>query len=219
MLIVCTKDPILVRTAQDPRSGAGQWGTLVIINPRFNQAQATDAIADALRGRNEPVCFAAHGNDYEIGDPGSGPNDWSWTRAQLALILQNAYPNRFGGPILIHACAENVSNFSAGLVVALETIRALAGVWIYGYQKAVPVTSGFPNPATMDRNRELYGTRVSYRPDGAAAEDTTANDGAHAPAAGYRASFPSGYSVEVPLGFDPDEVRRLLGLMAESPLR
>jgi len=218
MLIVCTKDPIIVRTAQDPRSGADQWGTLVIINPRFNQAQATDAIADALRGRNEPVCFSAHGNDDEIGDAGTGVRDWGWSRTQLALILQNACPG-LGGPILIHACAENVSNFSAGLVVALEAIRALAGVWIYGYQRAVPSDAGFPNPATLDRNRELYGTRVSYRPDGATAQDATAQDTTHAPTGSYRASFPSGYTVEVPQGFDPDEVRRLLGLMAESPLR
>jgi hypothetical protein len=216
MLIVCTKDPVIVRTAQDPRSGADQWGTLVIINPRFNQAQATAAIDAALRGRNEPVCFSAHGNDDEIGDAGSGAGDWSWNRTELALILQNACPNRFAGPILIHACAETVSNFSAGLVVALEDIRALAGTWIYGYQRAVPSDAGFPNPATLDRNRELYGTQVRYRfEDDAAALDATAR----APGASYRASFPSGYMVEVPQGFDPDEVRRLLGLLAESPLR
>jgi hypothetical protein len=235
MLIVCTKDPIIVQTAQDPRSGSGMWGTLVILDPRFNQAQATAAMTDALRGSpNEPLCFSAHGNDDEIGDEGSGSNDWSWSRAKLALILQDALLRGFCGPILIHACAQRVSNFSAGLAVALERIRALNGVWIYGYQKPVPVRAGFPHPYKMDRNVELYGSQVKYLLDAeappAAAQAPTAEaptaeaPTAPAPPAGpcfefYRASFPSGHAVTVPQGFDPDELRRLLGLLAESPLR
>jgi membrane-associated phospholipid phosphatase len=93
----------------------------------------------------------------------------------------------------------------------------------------------------MDRNAELYGSQVNYRLDAAAAttaaataeaataeaataEAATPSADAPAPPAGpcfdgYRASFPSGHAVTVPQGFDPDELRRLLGLLAESPLR
>jgi hypothetical protein len=178
MLIVCTHDAIIVQTAQDPHSGSAMWGELVILDPRFNQAQATAAMTAALRRVrvDEPVCFSAHGNDDVIGD-GYGPTDWLWSRGELALILQDAMPRGFAGPILIHACAQQVSNFSAGLAVALERIRALAGVWIYGYQKAVPITASYPDPYRMDRNAELYGTQVSYRSEAAA------TPGADAPSA------------------------------------
>lgn len=248
MLIVCTKDPTIVRTAQDPRSGSPMWGTLVILDPRFNQAQATAQMQAALRavGRTEPVCFSAHGNDDEIGDAGSGPGDWGWSRDQIALMLQDAMPPGFAGPILIHACAESVSNFSAGLAVALERIRALNGVWIYGYQRAVPASAGYPDPRTLDRNVELYGTQVNYRlahdaapgaepdvpsavlhppPHGHGAHGNGVHghgahgNGAHGNGAGhagrYHASFPGGCSLDIPVGFDPDEVRRLIQLVAE----
>jgi len=161
MLIVCTKDPVVVATAQNPASGSDRWVPRIILNAQLNQAQATAAIARALRGlgADDPLCFSAHGNDYEIGDAGNGPNDWGWPRAEIALLLQQNAPG-LRAPILIHACAEQISNFSAGLAVELERIRALNGVWIYGYNRPLPCTGGFPRPALMDRSVELQGTQV-----------------------------------------------------------
>jgi len=242
MLIVCTKDPVVVGAAQAQRSGAGSWGNLVIIDPRFNQAQATTVIQGALSkaGDAEPVCFSAHGNDNEIGDAGTGRNDWGWSRERLAWNLSTAMPRRFSGPILIHACAKNVSNFSAGLAVALDHIRALNGVWIYGYQRAVPSTAGFPDPRYLDRSRELYATQVSYRVSHDGTLAAAAGDGAEAVPQGaassgadggsyagngvshashgdsYHASFPSGYTLDIPVGFNFDEVRRLFHLVVEN---
>jgi hypothetical protein len=164
MLIVCTKDPAVRNTAQNPDSGSDRWQPPpVLLDPAYSQAQATAAMATALRrlGAGEALCFSAHGNDDEIGDEGAGPGDWGWTRAQIALLLQQNAPN-LNASILIHACAENVSNFSAGLAVALEGIRALNNVWIYGYNRPLPCSGGFPRPALMDRNVELQGTQVHY---------------------------------------------------------
>jgi hypothetical protein len=216
MLIVCTRDRVIVQTAQDPGSGSGMWGTLVILDPRYNQAQATVQMTNALRAVrvDEPLCFSAHGNDTEIGD--ELPTGWGWSCEDLALILQDAMPRNYAGPILIHACAQSVSNFSAGLVLALERIRALAGVWIYGYQRAVPANAGFPDPNRLAQNRELYGTRVSYRP--ARSEKTEPHAGPSIEGC-YRVSFPNGPTVTVPQGFSPEELRQLLELVAESPLR
>src|SRR5690349_518312 len=94
MLIVCTKDPTIVATALNPVSGSGQWAAVVVLNAAFTQAQATNAIAQnlALLGPAEPLCFSAHGNDTDIGDAGSGPNDWGWSRQQIATLLQQNAP-------------------------------------------------------------------------------------------------------------------------------
>lgn len=208
MLIVCTKDPVVVRAAQDPQSGAGRWGALVIIDPRYNQAQATAAFERSLRGLDEPLCISAHGNDEEIGDEGTGAGDWGWSRRQVALMLQDRLPARYAGPILIHACAESVSNFSAGLAYELGRVQALNGVWVYGYNRALPSDAGFPDPGNLDRNRELQGTQVRYQLDGEAAPVTVQRPVA------YRATLASGVTLEIPLGADPAETRRLLDLMS-----
>jgi len=214
MLIVCTKDPTIVQTAQNPASGSPTWGQLIVINVALNQAMATQSLIHALGqlGPNEALCFSAHGNDNEIGDAGGGVNDWGWTRADIATLLAHHAPMHYVGPILVHACAQNVSNFSAGLAVALQHLQSLNGVWIYGYNRPVAAAAPFPDPARMGQNVELQGTHVHF-----ALQDRPL---AAAPAvAGYRITFPSGHVVELPSGFDLEEARNILGLVAEGVLR
>lgn len=217
MLIVCTKHQTIVQTAQNPASGAPSWGQLIVINAALNQAMATQSLVHALGqlGPNEALCFSAHGNDNEIGDADGGSNDWGWTRMDIANLLAQNAPPHYAGPILIHACAQNVSNFSAGLAVALQTLRNLNGVWIYGYNRPVAATASFPNPATMGQSVELQGTHVHFAQ--LVLQDRPL---AAVPAvAGYRITFPSGHVVELPSGFDLEEARKVLGLVAEGVLR
>lgn len=213
MLIVCTRDPAVVAAAQDPDNGAADWGTRVIIDHRFNQAQATAAIEQALKGLNEPLCFSCHGNDDDIGDEGSGGKNWGWSRLKLAAMLAAKVPKDFAGPILIHACAQRISNFSAGLANELASLRVLNGVWCYGYNRAVPTDAGFPAPAKLARHASLQGSQVHYQANDAPFHASGAASGS------YRATFPGGYSIELPVGFDPDEAHRFLTLLAGSQLR
>jgi len=93
----------------------------------------------------------------------------------------------------------------------------------------VPANAGFPDPSRLAQNLELYGTQVSYRPgadEPATVPAPQVADPAPAPALpagprgdGYRASVPSSYTLTVPQGFDPDELRRLLELLAGGPPR
>jgi hypothetical protein len=164
MMIVCTKDPAVVGWATNPDSGSEQWHAVAVIPPTSNQAQASRFLADTLAtldlNVNEPLCLFAHGNDDEIGDPGGGLNDWSWTTDAIAKLLQDRAP-RYRGPILIQACADRISNFSAGLAVALGRLGALRGVWIYGYNRPVPIKKTFPAPASLGSQVDLQGTQVT----------------------------------------------------------
>ena len=162
MLIICTKDNDIVEWTNNPRSGADRWRHTVVLDRRYDQNQATEALGRALAGSNagEALCFSAHGNDDEIGDAGDGPNDWAWNRQDIAELLKAHAPG--AGPILIHACAEQVSNFSAGLAVALQGIHALNNVWVYGYNRPIDATTPYPEPAGLARQADLQGTQVMY---------------------------------------------------------
>ena len=161
MLIVCTQDDEVRSWARNAKSGASQWGKLAEI-PKGSQANADTKMAEAIAAldKSEALCFSAHGNDEEIGDEDLG--GWGWKARAIAALLKSKAPAGYKGPILISACAKNVSNFSALLVVKLEEIKALNGVWVYGYNKAVDSTVPFPDPSKMDKMRDLQGTQVKY---------------------------------------------------------
>jgi hypothetical protein len=166
MLIVCTQDPVVRNWAQNPLSGSNDWGAVIAL-PAGPQQNATQAFLNALGrlGRNEPLCLSAHGNDLEIGDEGDQPNDWGWNAHDVAELLRLSVPNHYRGPILCSVCSETVANFSAGLAVALETARALNGVWIYGYNRPVDSNAHFPAPNELARKVDLQGTQVNYEDD------------------------------------------------------
>ncbi|MDN5797357.1 MAG: hypothetical protein L0H79_16595 [Intrasporangium sp.] len=163
MLVVCTRDQDLRGWAKNPESGADQWGDLVEL-PLGKQQHATARLETALGSlkRDEALCLSAHGSDTEIGDEGSGKTDWTWTVGDIASLLKLNARNDYRGPVLISACAEAVSNFSAHLAVALEQEQALNGLWVYGYNNAVPAEISFPRPSRLDKNSELQGTQVNY---------------------------------------------------------
>lgn len=212
MLIVCTKDHEIVAAAQDPQKHAARWGDLVIVPAHCSQSEATTVMERSLRNVEGPLCFSAHGNDTHIGDADNGPRDWGWSCRQIALILRDRLPRNFAGPILIHACATTVANFSAGLAVELSAMRVFNGLWIYGYNKALPSDAGFPDPGKLSTNAELQETQVSF-------QEAKVAQAAAAAVGGYRVSFAGGYTVEVPRGFDAEETSRFLTLLAESQLR
>jgi hypothetical protein len=158
MLIVCTQDQVIRETAANPASGGPAWAPIVQL-PVGPQPRATTAFAESLQGlgAHEPLCLSAHGNDNEIGDAEDG---WSWSTAEVAELLEQNAPGEWDGPVLIHACAENVTNFSAGLAVALEMRDVFQGLWCYGYNRSVPANAGFPPPAGLPTRVELQGTQV-----------------------------------------------------------
>ncbi len=164
MIIVCTKDNTIVNWTNNNQSGANQWGNSLAINPMCDQNQATQQLGYALGflGANEALCLSAHGNDTELGDAGNGPFDWNWNVNTIAGILYYCVPPGYAGPILISACADQITNFSARLAVSLQNGRGLNGVWIYGYNRAVPVQQAFPNPAQLAQQVDLQGSQVVF---------------------------------------------------------
>ncbi len=159
MLVVCTQDDDIREAVERHGSGADAWGEVVLL-PKGSRAAAERALVAVLATARGPVCLSAHGNDEEIGDEGNGADDWGWSRRQVARLLARV-PGRVG-PVLVHACAENVSNFSAGLALALQEERALEGVWVYGYNRPVPATADYPRPDALSRQVDLQGTQVVF---------------------------------------------------------
>ena len=158
MLIVCTQDVAIRKAATEAGKGIGPWQPVMRL-PTGARARASEAFADALQELPacQALCLSAHGNDNEIGDADDG---WSWDAAEVADLLQENAPVEWRGPILIHACARHVANFSSGLAVALEMRGAFGGLWCYGYNRPVPASEGFPSPDGLDRRADLQGTRV-----------------------------------------------------------
>ena len=161
MIIILTRDLQVAGWATTPGSNAGAWGRLVIINTG-NQNAATAQLQLALShvAPDEPLCLVGHGNDVEIGDAGNDPADWSWTFDDIARLLGGRLQRNHRAPILIQSCANTVANFSAHTAVRLGELRALVGVWLYGYNRPVDVYRTLPNPDTLGRNVELQGTQV-----------------------------------------------------------
>ena len=159
MLVVCTQDDDIREAVEEHGSGADAWGEVVLL-PKGSRAAAERALVAALATARGPVCLSAHGNDEEIGDEGHGADDWGWNRRQVARLLARV-PGPVG-PVLVHACAENVSNFSAGLALALQEERALEGVWVYGYNRPVPADARYPRPDVLSTQVDLQGTQVVF---------------------------------------------------------
>lgn len=160
MLIVCTQDPVIRQAATDVEKGGPAWAPVVQL-PRGAQPGAQAQFAASLRnlGVNEALCLSAHGNDTELGDAEGG---WTWTPTDVATLLAGNVAERWMGPILVHACAETVANFSAGLAVALERLRSFNGLWCYSFNRPVPSDGGFPPPVDLSRRVDLQGTQVRY---------------------------------------------------------
>lgn len=164
MIIVCTQDAAIHSWTDNPQSGANQWGNALKLPHGNHQIRATTLLGHALDflGTHEPLCLNCHGNDTEIGDPGSGPNDWTWNVNTIAGVLIDKVPKGYAGPILIKACANHVTNFSARLAVSLQNGQGLNGVWIYGYNLALSVNQSFPDPTKLSTQADLQGTQVVY---------------------------------------------------------
>lgn len=163
MIIVCTKDPVVVNWSLNPLSGSPQWGNVLVLPANADRMYATVLLGYALSfiGQNEPLCLNAHGNNTEIGDA-AGPHDWVWNVNTIAGVLGYSVPNGYAGPILIRACATEISNFSTRLAVSLQNGQLLNGVWIYGYNNPLPITQGFPAPANLDNPVDLQAAQVVF---------------------------------------------------------
>lgn len=160
MLIVCTKDQTIVDWTKSSESGAKAWGELVILDSGLTQLDATIQLVDVLKRLTDPLCLSAHGNDTEIGDEGSGGKYWTWTYKQLASHFLQA-PGSYRGPVLIHACAKSISNFSTYLVLALQEIKELDGAWIYGYNTPIGSEQRYPEPNKLSIQADVQGALVN----------------------------------------------------------
>jgi hypothetical protein len=158
MLIVCTQDQIIRDTAADRDSGSPEWGYLTALN-LGGQPGATVQFEAELRRLKvaEPLALSAHGNDEEIGD--EGRRGWVWSPGDVAAMLDRNAPAQWLGPVLIHACAETIVNFSARLAGALSGSR-FRGMWCFGYNRPLASAAGFPPPASMTKRVDLQWTRV-----------------------------------------------------------
>ena len=124
---------------------------------------ATGLLGYALSflGQNEPLCLTAHGSNTQFGDA-SGPYRWIWNVNIIAGVLGYSVQDGYAGPILIRACATEITNFSARLAVSLQNGQLLNNVWIFGYNNPLPVDQGFPAPANLGNQVDLQGTQVVY---------------------------------------------------------
>lgn len=160
MLIVCTKDKTIREAATDPEKGGTAWdpvGLLPLGTRRAARVQMTAALQQLPA--NQPLCLSAHGNDTELGDEHRG---WRWTTGDVARLLAANVASNWLGPVLIHACADTVANFSAGLAFDLGELRHFNGLWCFGYNRALPSDAGFPAPRSLDRRLDLQATRVRF---------------------------------------------------------
>jgi hypothetical protein len=163
MLIVCTKDQAIRDWAQDPRSGAVHWGTLCLLNPANDPAQATVELGSLIAqlGDTDSLCIHAHGNDNKIGDAGSGNDDWGWSYDTLANLFKKKKPG-FKGNVVIRSCGEGIDNFSSRLRLALEGIKTLKGTWIYGQNRSHEIQRPYAKPSNLDKDITLQPAIVSY---------------------------------------------------------
>ncbi len=142
MLVVCTQDDDIREAVEEHGSGADAWGEVVLL-PKGSRAAAERALVAALATARGPVCLSAHGNDEEIGDEGNGADDWGWGRRQVARLLARV-PGPVG-PVLVHACAENVSNFGGARPRArggAGASRASGSTATTGPSRRTPATRG-----------------------------------------------------------------------------
>jgi len=155
MIIVCTQDPAVIAN----QNGAPYWGAFNVV-PTDQQGQEPDNAQFAqwigALGVGEALALSAHGSNTELGNAAAG--SWTWTVEAIAALLSDA-PNGYTGPILIHACATDIVNFSANLAQALRNNGILAH-WIYGYNRAVGTNEDYPDPTELDKIVALQGTKV-----------------------------------------------------------
>lgn len=160
MLIVCTQDPVIRQAAADPAKGGANWGRVVQLPPGPQPGARVGFAASLQRLRpNEALCLSAHGSDFELGDEEGG---WGWGTTDVAALLVENVGSTWTGPVLVHACAETVANFSAGLAVALEQHQSFEGLWCYGYNRPLPSEEGYPPPVDLARRVDLQGTQVRF---------------------------------------------------------
>ncbi len=159
MLIVITRDQIVMDWVLDERSGAEEWGAIKFLSCA-SQEEATAQLIQLLKlvKSDEPLCITGHGNDFAIGGAGSDDDDWPWSYAEFAAILPSLVDG-YGGPILLEVCAESVTSFAANMAVEAVRYGSLYGAWVFSYQKSISAIHEFPHPYKMTSNIKLYGTQ------------------------------------------------------------
>lgn len=160
MLIVCTQDETIRNAATDPEKGGPAWAPVILL-PEGPRATAQEQFEQSLAelAEDDALCLSAHGNDQALGDAHGG---WTWSTANIAALMVANITTDWGGPVLIHACARTVANFSAGLAVAIEQHRCFDELWCYGYNRPVPSDGDYPPPAGLGDRLDLQGTQVRY---------------------------------------------------------
>ncbi len=162
MLIVITRDKDIMNWVESSKSGSENWIRVKQLSAG-TQREVTQQMVQLLKlvKTEEPLCITGHGNDTEVGDEGSDPADWTWSNDQLAQLF-GGLVDGYEGPVLMEVCADSVTDFATNLVLSLEKIKKLNGIWVYGYNKSISAYHPFPSPDKLDKNVELYAKQVKY---------------------------------------------------------
>jgi len=172
MLIVITKDPVIVNFRQQAGAGEAAWGPIHVINAAHDQQHATAQLIGLLRtvGNGEPLAIVGHGSDTECGGSLHGNDTWTWTAQELANLL-NTELSAKPGPILLEVCSDDPEDTDKFEVVGfgtevqkefgqMQVSNHLKGVTVYSYNTHIKKKHTLPDPAKISKSAELQGSKL-----------------------------------------------------------
>lgn len=172
MLIVITKDPVIVNFRQQATAGEAAWGPIHVINAAHNQQQATAQLINLLHAvtANEPLAIVGHGSDTECGGSLQGADTWTWTAQDMANLLNTELQAK-PGPILIEVCSDDPQETDKFEVIGFGTelqkemgqmqlSNHLQGVTVYSYNTHIKKKHSLPDPTTIGKSMELQGSKL-----------------------------------------------------------
>jgi hypothetical protein len=172
MLIVITKDPTIVNYYQTGASNSGAWGNVYVLNAAHNQDQANLQLIGLLGQLqpNEPLCFAGHGDDKEVGGENVGTDTWTWNSENMASLLNTELGSK-PRVVLFEVCSNDpgevrksqVEGFVTNVAHSFRSMQVsnrMSGVWIYGYHASIDARHTLPNPDTIGKDVQAQGSRI-----------------------------------------------------------
>jgi hypothetical protein len=171
MLIVITKDPVIVEFRKKAHSGAPAWGPVHFIDAKHGQDAASKQLISLLGSvkADEPLCLVGHGNDEEVGGKGKDGDDWGWTAREMAQLLCTHLKFK-PGPILFEVCSDepeeteekhekmHVIGFGTVLHKEINTLgvpKLLRGATIYSYNSHILSEHTLPDPTKIHKSMEV----------------------------------------------------------------
>lgn len=167
MLIVITKDPVIVAFRKKAHSGALAWAPVHFLDAKHSQDAANKQLISLLSSvkADEPLCIVGHGNDKEVGGEGKNGDNWGWTAQEMAKLLCTHLTVK-PGPILFEVCSDDpqetekfqVIGFGTELHLQMTTLgvpKVLKGATIYSYNDHILAEHTLPDPAKIHKSMEV----------------------------------------------------------------